>query len=332
MIISYFTHRVKNQNLGTIVQKMMKIRLLIILFLFVIINLLIFEKGSFSSKFVYKKINNSYINVNNNLTHLIIKNSLWNVQSLLIIAFVTISPSSFEHRNLIRHTWANKTLFPQIKTVFILGLSSNNTVNEMIKLENEVHQDIVQENFMDTYNNLTLKTIAGFKWVSKYCSKAKFALKIDDDVVVNTPVLIDFIQKTVNKGNYSNQYIGSLMINAKVIYDKSYKWYVNENEFNSTYYPLYNQGPAYMMSTKLARDFYNLSLSTPLFRFEDVYVGILAEKLKYVDYVSIGYLYIFQNAVSEIQTSQNNNKLFAFTSVTDFNNVWKAFMIKNRIQ
>ena len=64
-----------------------------------------------------------------------------------------------------------------------------------IKAESFIYGDIIQENFIDGYYNLTLKTIMGFKWSSKYCSNAKFIMKLDDDVVVNTFDLLNYLNR-----------------------------------------------------------------------------------------------------------------------------------------
>ena len=53
-------------------------------------------------------------------------------------------------------------------------------------LEAEDHNDVVLEDFHDTYLNLTLKTTFLLKWVDKDCPAAKFVFKVDDDVFVNT--------------------------------------------------------------------------------------------------------------------------------------------------
>ena len=48
---------------------------------------------------------------------------------------------------------------------------------------------------MDTYRNLTLKTIMGMKWASNYCSGAKFILKIDDDMTPNPFKLVRYLEE-----------------------------------------------------------------------------------------------------------------------------------------
>lgn len=52
------------------------------------------------------------------------------------------------------------------------------------------YHDIIQQDFLDKYNNLTLKTLLGFNWVAMYCPQAHYVMKTDSDVFVNTQLLI----------------------------------------------------------------------------------------------------------------------------------------------
>jgi len=46
-----------------------------------------------------------------------------------------------------------------LETVFIIGKSLNETVNELIVEESNNFGDIVQEDFVDSWRNLTVKTV-----------------------------------------------------------------------------------------------------------------------------------------------------------------------------
>jgi hypothetical protein len=54
-----------------------------------------------------------------------------------------------------------------------------------VKQEDADFGDIIQFNFCESYRNLTLKTLMGFKWATEFCSNAHFIMKTDDDVYVN---------------------------------------------------------------------------------------------------------------------------------------------------
>uniref|UniRef100_A0A8B9F314 Hexosyltransferase n=1 Tax=Amazona collaria TaxID=241587 RepID=A0A8B9F314_9PSIT len=70
-------------------------------------------------------------------------------------------------RNCIRHTWGNESSVPgvSILRLFLLGLHPvfADALGPVLQEENAEHGDLLQQDFLDTYNNLTLKTLMG-KW------------------------------------------------------------------------------------------------------------------------------------------------------------------------
>ena len=46
--------------------------------------------------------------------------------------------------------------------------------------EADTYNDVVIEDFQDTYPNLTLKSTFMLKWLTGRCSHAKFVMKVDD--------------------------------------------------------------------------------------------------------------------------------------------------------
>ena len=70
--------------------------------------------------------------------------------------------------------------------IFILGKSPKHLESE-ITTEATRFDDMVQEDFADTFVNLTLKATFMLKWItSNHClNTAKFLFKTDDDTFVN---------------------------------------------------------------------------------------------------------------------------------------------------
>ena len=68
----------------------------------------------------------------------------------------------------------------------------------------ELFGDLIVAESQDTYNNLTLKTMAIMEWVSTYCNKAGYVLKTDDDMFINVPNLFHFIDEINVSTNASN--------------------------------------------------------------------------------------------------------------------------------
>ena len=57
--------------------------------------------------------------------------------------------------------------------MFLLGNTEKNEGHLEKELAEEVgvYGDVIREDFLDTYQNLTLKTLAGVKWAGHYCSQ-----------------------------------------------------------------------------------------------------------------------------------------------------------------
>lgn len=58
-----------------------------------------------------------------------------------------------------------------VRTAFLIGQTKDENVQNQIRTESRMHDDLIQENFMDSYNNLTLKTAMMFKWINNNCIK-----------------------------------------------------------------------------------------------------------------------------------------------------------------
>lgn len=251
-------------------------------------------------------------------------------ENLLLLAFIPISADKFKERQQIRKTWSNRTLFPSMRAVFLFGYENPEKSNNLAN-ENKIYQDIIQEDFIDSYKNLTIKTIMGFKWIAEYCSNAKFSLKIDDDVVVNTPILLNYLEELINNKteNTKNSYIGLYYRKPPVVRSKLSKFYVASSEIFGEFYEPYHIGFAYIVTTDLCKSFYKVSLFTKLFPFEDVYIGLLAKKVrpKIVDLLGryVVKSYIAFDIIQKVNKT-NNNYFFVYDKDRkNFESIWNIF-------
>lgn len=78
---------------------------------------------------------------------------------------------------------------------FVLGATNIQSIEDSLEAESYMYSDIIRGRFIDSYNNLTLKTISSLEWVDTYCSRAAFVLKTDDDMFINVLRLMSFIDK-----------------------------------------------------------------------------------------------------------------------------------------
>lgn len=114
-----------------------------------------------------------------------------NNKSSIFIAVVS-GPNYFEKRQAIRETWKLhlennlvKSLIDVAGVGFFIGTSDDNRTKETINQEARQHNDIIQVNIVDSYKNLTLKTVSVLNWVVNFCPRVNFVLKVDDDHFIN---------------------------------------------------------------------------------------------------------------------------------------------------
>lgn len=205
--------------------------------------------------------------------------------------------SAVEHaaaRQAVRDSWARDTTnLPGVKVVFLVGQLANSSSQEQLVEEAQQHGDLVQEGFLDSYANLTVKSVMMLKWFTQACDMdgkgPQYILKTDDDMYINLIKLWELVQ-----ANKKPQLLmGSLICNAVPIKDPYNKWYVPKYMFNERHYPNYLSGTGYLMSRAALAAVYRASLDTPLFHLEDIYVtGILARQSGIRPQDHIGFSYI----------------------------------------
>ncbi|XP_022254990.1 beta-1,3-galactosyltransferase 5-like [Limulus polyphemus] len=195
--------------------------------------------------------------------------------AFLLLVLVVSRPLNMEARNAIRETWGKDLKDKGAKLGFVLGFPTVDSLQRKLLQENSVHKDLIQGNFLDTYFNLSIKTLALLRWASLFCSKVKFVLKSDDDMFINSRALL----KVVKTRNDTRTILGLLAHKWPPHRNKKSKWYVPPEIYPYEYYPDFLAGPAYLISGDATSLLYAARESTVFFYLEDVYItGILAEK------------------------------------------------------
>lgn len=125
-------------------------------------------------------------------------------KKLVLLIVVSSALENFERRTAIRETWG-KDRFPldlKYQLTFLIGKSSNETLQTLVETEHRIFGDILQESFIDTKANLTLKSLFMLKFFSRFCSlKVHYLMKVQDNVYLNVFALHELIRKN-RKTNY----------------------------------------------------------------------------------------------------------------------------------
>ncbi|XP_064471390.1 beta-1,3-galactosyltransferase 1-like isoform X2 [Ornithodoros turicata] len=178
-------------------------------------------------------------------------------------------------RLAIRNSWARDAHAPYVRVFFLLGHMVNDTLQDKVEEESRLFGDIIQEGFIDTYNNLTVKSVVLLKWANEHCPQSRFVLKTDDDMFINVPNLITLLRTVGRK----KLLLGCLISRATPVRDWSSKWYVPSFVYADHTYPDYLSGTGYVMSREVVKSLLQTALATPFFYLEDIFVtGIVAQK------------------------------------------------------
>lgn len=199
----------------------------------------------------------------------------------LVLILVHSAPSNIVKRNIIRETWGRSD--PRSRLLFLLG--ANATLQPYIDFENETYGDIVQGNFIDAYRNMTYKHIMALKWFTYYCPDAKYLLKTDDDVFINSPNLYKFLESDIDRKKFL---FCKKVKGARVKRTYRSKWRVSAIEYPRSYYPEYCPGFSIIYSPDVAFELYRTGQISSYFWIDDVFVtGILA-KMNNIKITSVG--------------------------------------------
>lgn len=223
----------------------------------------------------------------------------------LLVIYVHSSPENLKNRMSIRDTWGSRSLFPNMVLLFMTGRSERERMNELLILESSIYHDIVQDDFIDTYHNLTYKSMMAMKWIDKYCRDIKFILKADDDMLVNTFNLIRHISSLDNNTRNNESMNGALWcyLNSKmsVIRQPKSKWYLSREEFKDDVFEKYCAGAAFVLSGDLAGKLYQASQLVKFFWIDDFFLtGLATRAVKGgVNQIAINSLFVLNSLETE---------------------------------
>jgi beta-1,3-galactosyltransferase 1 len=206
-------------------------------------------------------------------------------------------------------------------------------------MEAEYYGDIVQENFMDSYHNLTYKGIMAFKWLSSFCSKAQFVLKVDDDMIVNSFNLLRHLKALGENYEIKDDHVimCNLFKRMKVMRDPKSKWFLSEQDFKKDYFEKYCSGSAFLVTGDLIFSIYKKSLHMKFFWIDDYFItGLVPNALGYVKHRSLNSLYVLNPYYAEEAFNSNKINWITFAHLGKFRHnidrlkrYWNIILAKN---
>lgn len=204
---------------------------------------------------------------------------------VLLLLFIKSAPGNTERRQAIRETWGDERyiqekLHASVKVLFVLGVhphqQEQRSVQDNLEAESLLHGDLIQQDFMDTFHNLTMKLKLQFHWASKYCPEAKFVMTTDDDVFVHTPNMVQYLRGVEQKG-VTNFWVGHVHRGAPPVRRRESKYHVPFELYPWPAYPDYTSGAGYVVSRDVAAKIHRVAqvLNSSMY-IDDVFMGMCA--------------------------------------------------------
>jgi beta-1,3-galactosyltransferase 1 len=168
--------------------------------------------------------------------------------------------------------------------VFLLGRHDGNDshlVQNYLSYESAIYGDLVQGDYHESYQNISLKALMGMKWLATYCSNAKLIIKFDDDLIVDFIKLLDMLSKYEG---HKKTFMCQIFRGNPILRDPKtcMRWCLDPSVLpKKKVYPTHCSGPLFSMTPDLPPLLYEASRNAPFVWVDDAYLtGVLPEKMK----------------------------------------------------
>ncbi|KAM5300593.1 beta-1,3-galactosyltransferase 9 [Ctenodactylus gundi] len=200
-------------------------------------------------------------------------------KNIFLLCLIFSSPGNATRRDLIRKTWGNVTRVQghSVLALFALGMPVLVATQKEIDKESHKNNDIIEGIFLDTSENQTLKIIAMTQWAVTFCPNALFILKVNEEVFVNLPSLVDYLLNL--KEHLEDIYVGRVIHQDAPNRDPQSQEFVPLSKYPDKYYPDYCSGEGFIMSQDVARMMYVVFKEVHIIVPADVFVGICAKAI-----------------------------------------------------
>lgn len=223
-----------------------------------------------------------YVAYPRNYTFVIRDTPVCKNSSPFLLLMVPVAPSGRAARDAIRRTWGSerRVLAQPVETLFVLGLSEGAGATEQqeeLRRESRQYRDLIQSDFLDSYRNLTIKTMMALEWVAANCLHASYVMKVDSDVFLHVENLVRLLlDPSTARENYMT---GLVWWHSKVLRFPFTKLYMPRQVVPEPEYPPYPLGMSYVMSMDLPAKILGVSRQIKAVFIEDVYLGMCLKHL-----------------------------------------------------
>ncbi|XP_015120459.1 beta-1,3-galactosyltransferase 5 isoform X1 [Diachasma alloeum] len=226
----------------------------------------------------------------------------------LLLTLIHSAPGNYAKRHVVRETWGKHT--SEMIVLFFIGVTDQYR-GDIIE-EDRKYGDIIQGNFLDAYRNMTYKHVMALKWATYHCPSAKYILKLDDDVFVNIPAMVDFLKRGLSPWGARRLILCDPLSTATVKRSWRSKWRVSPQEYPGRHYPAYCAGWAILYSPDSVFLLYREAQRQPYFWIDDVHItGTVAGKVN-LTHSSIHSLVLSSDDMMQLLNDPDSRQEFLF--------------------
>lgn len=143
-------------------------------------------------------------------------------------------------------------------------------IQSLIDIEAGLYGDIVQESFVDVYENIRHKSVSMLKWASTSCQQATYVIRTDDDVVVDIPKVFRVMER--KRQQFTDFIVGDRKDGWKPVRDTESKYFLSEQEYPPDTLPPFALGGLLGFPISTVSLLYQAALRTKPVWLDDVYI------------------------------------------------------------
>jgi len=206
-----------------------------------------------------------------------------------MVLMALTAPKNVEKRERLRRQFGEKN---GVFILFLLGKTTDPTIQESLQTENMLHGDMVQISVRDHYKALSYKTLTGFIWTNRFCGSARYIVKVDDDVTMDLDKLITLLDAKYDENIQVPDIVEcpSVMRNMRPWRQNHTdsimsKWSISKEDMERRVYPDFCPGWLYVINKRVGLALAEVSVKNshelmPKARLDDIFVtGFLRERI-----------------------------------------------------
>lgn len=207
-------------------------------------------------------------------------------ETALVLIAVLSDAAHFEWRSAVRRTWGRIARGDgTFRLMFVVARPRTGHLQTGIDEEHRVHGDLLQLDYVEAYDQLTVKSASAIRWFVAHCPLAAYLLKIDEDSFLNPTRFFRFLRERPDHDRGRKVIYGKVWSGSWPRRDPTDKWYLPPEVYPHGRLPDYVDGPAYLVGADAASALITAFDVLPYLHLEDVFLTGLCAAYAQVELV-----------------------------------------------